>query len=110
MQWGILWDLTYQTSFQSPLHKKSHNSYMGWSRAYNISGVMWISFIFMNVEGVSEKIARIMKWYSISTAMKPHNLWEYDTENHTEKSNHTEKTLKPHWKVLQKIITLKFPL
>ena len=31
----------------------------------------------------------------------------YDTENHTEKSNHTEKPLKLHWKALQKIITLK---
>ncbi len=34
-------------------------------------------------------------------------LWEYDTENHTEKSNHTEKPLKSHWKALEKIITLK---
>ncbi len=32
---------------------------------------------------------------------------KYDTENHTEKSNHTEKPLKPHWKTLQKIRTLK---
>ncbi len=34
----------------------------------------------------------------------------FDTERHTEKSNHTEKTLKPYWKALQKIITLKFSL
>ncbi len=37
------------------------------------------------------------------------SVWEYDTENHTEKSNHTETPLKPHWEALQKI-TLKFLL
>ncbi len=34
-----------------------------------------------------------------------YTLWDNDTDNHTEKSNHTEKPLKPHWKALQKIIT-----
>ncbi len=34
----------------------------------------------------------------------------YDTENHTEKSKYTEKSLKPHWTALQKIFTLKCAL
>ena len=34
----------------------------------------------------------------------------YDTENHIEKPNHTENPPKPHWKALQKIITLKLYL
>ncbi len=41
-------------------------------------------------------------WSKMSLDIK-----EYDTENHTEKFNQTEKPLKPH---LQKIITLKFAL
>ena len=37
-------------------------------------------------------------------------LCEYDTENHTEKSNYTEIPLKPCRKALQKIMMLKFSL
>ena len=33
-------------------------------------------------------------------------LWEYDTENHIEKFNHTDTPLKPHWKGSKTIITL----
>ena len=37
-------------------------------------------------------------------------LWEYDTENHTENSNHSEKPLKLHWKALHKKLALKCSL
>ena len=46
--------------------------------------------------------------WATSWMLTSDTLWEYDTENYNEESNHTETPLEPHWKALLKIITLKF--
>ncbi len=42
----------------------------------------------------------ISTYIGYSFCINEQTLWEYDTENHTEKSSHTETPL--HWKSLEK--------
>ncbi len=56
----------------------------------------------------NDKWQNAYRYYQTISVDSCSDIWEYGTENHTQKSNHTEKPLIPHSKVLQKIITLKF--
>ncbi len=53
----------------------------------------------------------LLSWWRVQICSSPlcalilerlWSLWEYDTKNHTEKSNHAETPLKPYWKLYKR--------
>ena len=92
---------------QSNLPKKqenNNNNNNNNKQAVSLSWTLnteWFCWNILKKQSVPLAWTVNMEWYCL---MNLQSLWEYDTENHTEKSKQTEKPLKPHWKALQKII------